>query len=423
MALFPKNPNEALFPGGKKHFLEVIKNEGGPRDLFYLNPQEDFNTGSVLIVSEGEVALFCRDGVIVQEFSAGRYELETSNYPFISRLFNSVSGGVSSFSCRVLFIRLEDSEPIRWGTRTPVQVFDPQMGSPANIRAYGSYVIRVTDAATLYRKLVGNNVRSMSVGYVRQQLEDVVGQEIMGAITSVMGAQAAQGRSIIDVCSHAAEMAGLVEQPVADELSRYGLALQRFSISGLSVPPDDPYLQLVHKRAEQRAEQGVDIVDRAVAQSQAMGAFAAVQPNQAWQAQQSVNIMGQIAQNSGGDVAAAAAGLGVGLGAMGAVDTMSNQIAFGAMGGAPGMAAPAAAPAPAPAAQPTPVPAPAAQPTPAPAPAAAQCPKCGNPLPPTAKFCPECGTPAPRDRHCPQCGSRVADGAKFCPECGTKLEG
>lgn len=409
MALFPKNPNEALFPGRKKHFLEVIKNEGGPRDLFYLNPQEDFNTGSVLVVSEGEVALFCRDGVIVQEFSAGRYELETSNYPFISRLFNSVSGGVSSFSCRVLFIRLEDSEPIRWGTRTPVQVFDPQMGSPANIRAYGSYVIRVTDAATLYRKLVGNNVRSMSVGYVRQQLEDVVGQEIMGAITSVMGAQAAQGRSIIDVCSHAAEMAGLVEQPVADELSRYGLALQRFSISGLSVPPDDPYLQLVHKRAEQR----VDIVDRAVAESQAMGAFAAVQPNQAWQAQQGVNIMGQVAQNSGGDVAAAAAGLGVGLGAMGAVGTMSNQIAFGAMGGAPGMAAPAAAP----------VPAPAAQPTPAPGPAAAQCPKCGNPLPPTAKFCPECGAPAPRDRHCPQCGSRVADGAKFCPECGTKLEG
>lgn len=402
MALFPKNPNEALFPGGKKHFLEVIKNGGGPRDLFYLNPQEDFNTGSVLVVGEGEVALFCRDGVIVQEFSAGRYELETNNYPFISRLFNSVSGGVSSFSCRVLFIRLEDSEPIRWGTRNPVQVFDPLMGSPANIRAYGSYVIRVTDAATLYRKLVGNNVRSMSVGYVRQQLEDVVGQEIMGAITSVMGAQAAQGRSIIDVCSHAAEMAGQVEQPVADELSRYGLALQRFSISGLSVPPDDPYLQLVHKRAEQR----VDIVDRAVAESQAMGAFATVQPSQAWQAQQSVNIMGQVAQNSGGGVAAAAAGLGVGLGAMGAVGTMSNQIALGAMGGAPATA-PAAAPA-----------APAQPAAPAP-----RCPKCGNALSPTAKFCPECGAPAPHERHCPQCGSHVTDGAKFCPECGTKLEG
>ena len=414
MALFPKNPNEALFPGGKKHFLEVIKNEGGPRDLFYLNPQEDFNTGSVLIVGEGEVALFCRDGVIVQEFSAGRYELETNNYPFISRLFNSVSGGVSSFSCRVLFIRLEDSEPIRWGTRNPVQVFDPLMGSPANIRAYGSYVIRVTDAATLYRKLVGNNVRSMSVGYVRQQLEDVVGQEIMGAITSVMGAQAAQGRSIIDVCSHAAEMAGQVEQPVADELSRYGLALQRFSISGLSVPPDDPYLQLVHKRAEQR----VDIVDRAVAESQAMGAFAAVQPSQAWQAQQSVNIMGQVAQNSGGDVAAAAAGLGVGLGAMGAVGTMSNQIALGALGGVPTVA-PASAPASA--AQPA---AP-TQPAAAAQPAATgpHCPKCGNALSPTAKFCPDCGTPAPHERHCPQCGSLVADGAKFCPECGTKLEG
>lgn len=101
MALFPKNPNESLFPGGKKHFTEVIKNDqSGVDQIAYVNSQEDFNIGSTLIVGPGEQAIFLRDGQIVGEpFGPGRYVLETNNYPFVSRLVNAVSGGVSSFHC------------------------------------------------------------------------------------------------------------------------------------------------------------------------------------------------------------------------------------------------------------------------------------------------------------------------------------
>ncbi|MDE6232344.1 MAG: zinc ribbon domain-containing protein, partial [Lachnospiraceae bacterium] len=78
-----------------------------------------------------------------------------------------------------------------------------------------------------------------------------------------------------------------------------------------------------------------------------------------------------------------------------------------------------------------------------------KCPKCGNILPPNAKFCLECGTKieqmssnemicphcgkkTPKGKFCmecgqslankcPNCGSEIPKGGKFCLECGTKL--
>ena len=59
------------------------------------------------------------------------------------------------------------------------------------------------------------------------------------------------------------------------------------------------------------------------------------------------------------------------------------------------------------------------------------CAKCGEPLPPNAKFCLECGSkvtsPAkkessPKQGICASCGAAIADKAKFCPECGKKRQ-
>ena len=47
MGLFNnKNPNEAAYVGGKKHFTDVIKNSGPGELLLWRQPEEDFNTNS-----------------------------------------------------------------------------------------------------------------------------------------------------------------------------------------------------------------------------------------------------------------------------------------------------------------------------------------------------------------------------------------
>ena len=97
MGLFNnKNPNEAVYVGGKKHFTDVIKNSGPGELLLWRQPEEDFNTNSTLIVMPGEEAVFIKGGNIEQVFTSGTYKLDTNNYPFISRLRNAFSGGVFS---------------------------------------------------------------------------------------------------------------------------------------------------------------------------------------------------------------------------------------------------------------------------------------------------------------------------------------
>ena len=113
MALFGKNPNETAYVGGKKHWTDVIKNSGPGELLIWRQPEEDFNTNSTLIVMPGEEAIFIKGGTVEQTFDNGTYKLSTENYPFISRLRNAFSGGISTFNCVVYFVRKADSkEPV-----------------------------------------------------------------------------------------------------------------------------------------------------------------------------------------------------------------------------------------------------------------------------------------------------------------------
>ena len=110
MALFGKNPNETAYTGGKKHWADVIKNTGPGELLIWRQPEEDFNTNSTLIVMPGEEAIFIKGGNIEEVFGNGTYKLSTENYPFISRLRNAFTGGISTFNCVVYFVRKADSQ-------------------------------------------------------------------------------------------------------------------------------------------------------------------------------------------------------------------------------------------------------------------------------------------------------------------------
>lgn len=114
MALFGKNPNEAAYSGGKKHWADVIKNSGSGDLLIWRQPEEDFNTNSTVVVMPGEEAIFIKGGNVEQVFDSGTYKLSTENYPFISRLRNAFTGGISTFNCVVYFVRKAHSMEILW---------------------------------------------------------------------------------------------------------------------------------------------------------------------------------------------------------------------------------------------------------------------------------------------------------------------
>lgn len=82
MAFFKKNPNEARYYEGKKHWVDVLKNTGPENFMIWRQPEEDFNNNSTLIVMPGEAAIFVNEGRIEEVFYSGTYRLSTENYPF-----------------------------------------------------------------------------------------------------------------------------------------------------------------------------------------------------------------------------------------------------------------------------------------------------------------------------------------------------
>lgn len=313
MGLFNKNPNEVAYTGGKKHWADVIKNTGPGELLIWRQPEEDFNTNSTLIVMPGEEAIFIKGGTIEQTFENGTYKLSTENYPFISRLRNAFTGGISTFNCVVYFVRKADSQEIIWGTDSPIQVRDKVWGVRTDARVRGAYKVRIENPAKFLEKLIGNNVPFQ----YQDDLNKYFRNEFQGKIkSSVSKFLNSLGQELIGIDAYLDELSEKVEPFINEALEDYGLKCVKFSLSGLDIDTtkydmlDASQIELIaRQRGYQGDKAGLDIL------------------GSDWARVQGVNVLRDLANNPGaGGVAAAGAGVGMGIGAAGVFGSIAQQV-------------------------------------------------------------------------------------------------
>lgn len=317
MSIF-RNDNESAYVGGRKHWTDVIKNSGDGSLLLWRQPEEDFNTNSTLIVMPGEQAIFIKDGTVEQVFDNGKYRLSTENYPFISRLRNAFSGGVSTFNCVVYFVRKADSRELLWGTPEPISVLDKVYNISTGIQARGSYKVRIVNPAVFLEKLLGNNVFFQEQG----DLDSYFSNEFQQYIQSALGMffQDYQKDLRDSLAANCSNIARELTPQINEVISRYGLALTSFTIASMQANRAD-YAEIDAARKEAYAErfrrQGV-----ALGQKDALDTL-----GQDWGRVTGAEVLSQIATNPGaGGMAAAGAGLGMGLGAGSAFGSIANAV-------------------------------------------------------------------------------------------------
>ncbi len=302
MGIFRKNPNESEFAGGKKHWADVIKNTGAGELLIWRQPEEDFNTNSTLIVMPGEEAIFIKGGTIEQTFGNGTYKLSTENYPFISRLRNAFTGGISTFNSVVYFVRTSHSQEIEWGTQTPIQYFEETFGN-LNVKTFGAYKIQISNGAKFLEKLVGNNVDVETQNGLNKYFANEFQMHIVNSFSQTLDRLKDAGKVIFETVRNTVDLANSVSPLLANILDDYGLKLISFAVASCKIQSDDPEIQkMITDRARMRYL-GDD-----------------------WTRQQQVDIMKETAKNPGaGGIAAAGAGLGMGIAAAGAFGGMAQQ--------------------------------------------------------------------------------------------------
>ena len=379
-------------------FYSVIKNDRPVDDLLiWQHTKEDFNDNSQLIVMESEEALFVKDGVVVETFTAGKYTLNTANFPFLNGLRKLVSGGESPFSCKIYFVDKAHKLEMLWGTDSPIQMRDAEYGFAVGVRARGSYSIQIKDAKKFFVKLVGNTIL-FTKEQIQEQFRSAFQSKIKVTIAKTMKEC---NYTILDMNTELETIGKKVENDLAEILDEYGIRLVNFYVSDISIPEDDPNYQ---------------IINESYAKAHAGKIEAQVQGDM-WGKLTAKELLKDVANNpSAGGAAAMGAGIGVGAASAGVFNSLANQLFAPTQSeqvnqqqsqqnvGTSRVSrfAPKSA-------------------TSAKESKTVKCPNCGKEVPEGSKFCGECGAKI-EEYVCKNCGQKLAPGSKFCGNCGTRRE-
>lgn len=312
MGIFKKNPNEINYPGGEKHWADVIKNSGDASFLVWRQPEEDFNTNSTLIVLPGEEAIFIKGGIIEQVFENGTYKLETSNYPFITRLRTAFTGGISTFNCVVYFLKKAHSLEILWGTEAPIQVRDKLVGIETQLKARGSYKIQIENSAKFLEKLIGNNDKPFTSeglnNYFSNQFQSIIRSNIASVVNESQ-------TELLGIESKLMEISETVSPHLERTLNEYGLRLINFTLAAIVFDSDE-----LRKKYDEIGISALEKLRTAQADKLVFETLGAD-----WTKLQQAEILKLLAKNEGGGLVNMGAGLGFGLTAGSQMADLSNQ--------------------------------------------------------------------------------------------------
>ena len=308
MSIFRSKKN-TLESGTSNSILNSIENtsvlgtSGQSTTLIWRSPYKDFNTNSVLTVNPGEEAVFIKNGKFISKFGPGRHQLSTQKYPFLSSLRNVLSGGQSTFSCEVYFVRTSISTEVLWGTSSPIQLRDPVQKIQTSIIARGAYKVSVADPFSLITKLI-----SQVDSFDNDELLRFFHHQFQQKIKTVLAKQLQQSsEELLGVCARLEEFSNLISSDIAMVFDEYGLKLNDFSISAMDIPEDDPNRQRLEEAYSRSSELRI--------------------LNDDYKMIKGMEIMKDIANNEGGGaMAAMGAGMGMGIGAGSAMAEMAKNV-------------------------------------------------------------------------------------------------
>lgn len=198
--------------------------------------------GAKLIVREGQVAVFVNEGRVADVFHPGTYTLETRNMPLLSTLMGWKHGFNSPFKAEVYFFSTQRFTDLKWGTKNPVILRDPEFG-PVRVRAFGTYGLRVEAPEDFLKELVSTNARF--------HLEDIVDQGrniIISRFSDLLGESKVP---ILDLAGQYDELSDFLLERIAPDFMHYGLGLVGLLVENVSLPPE------VEKALDARSSMGI----------------------------------------------------------------------------------------------------------------------------------------------------------------------
>jgi membrane protease subunit (stomatin/prohibitin family) len=247
--------------------------------------ENEIKYGAQLIVRPAQAAVFVNMGRIADVFPPGQYSLTTKNLPVLSTIMGWKYGFHSPFKAEVYFVSTRNFTNLKWGTKNPVIMSDPEFG-PVRLRAYGTYVMKVVDPARFINEIAGTEGH-FTLEEISEQLRNLIVTRFSDTL----------GESKIPVVSLAAslnDISQFLAEKISPEFQEYGLEVTKLLVENISLPTE------VEEALDKRSSMGI------------------IGNMDNYLKYQGANAMETAAANPGGE---AAAGVGLGMGF-----AMANQM-------------------------------------------------------------------------------------------------
>ena len=213
-------------------FIDVIEWTDDSNDtmVYRFNRQgNEIKYGAKLTVRESQVAVFVNEGEIADVLGPGIYELETNNIPILTNLQHWDHGFNSPFKAEVYFINTKRFTDLKWGTKNPIMVRDPEFVM-VRLRAFGTYEMRIDSPVTFLKEIVGTDGH-FTTSEITAQLTNL----ITSKFATLMGDEAIP---VLDLAGNYEKFSAYITEHIAPNFKAYGLELTKMLIENISLPEE-----------------------------------------------------------------------------------------------------------------------------------------------------------------------------------------
>lgn len=219
-----------IFDFLRGEFIDVIHWTDDTRDTMvkrFEREGHEIKYGAKLTVREGQAAVFVHEGQLADVFTPGMYMLETNNMPILTTLQHWDHGFQSPFKSEIYFVNTTRFNDLKWGTKNPILCRDPEFG-PVRLRAFGTYSIRITNAAQFLTEIVGTD-GEFTMDEISYQIRNIIVQEFSQIIAS-------SGIPVLDMAANTADLSKLMSTEIGPKIADYGLSVPELYIENISLP-------------------------------------------------------------------------------------------------------------------------------------------------------------------------------------------
>lgn len=221
-----------LFDKLRGEFIDIIEWLDSSNDTMvyrFERYQNEIKNGAKLTVREGQVAVFINEGQLADVFPPGMHTLTTENLPILSTLKGWKHGFNSPFKAEVYFVNTRNITAQKWGTKNPITLNDKRFGM-LEIRAFGTYVMRVKDAKLFIKEIVGTDGH-----FTTEEIADQLRSMLVTRFTDAVGEA---NLPVENYASNVNEISNYVRDVLNPEFEQYGLELPKFLIENVSMPEE-----------------------------------------------------------------------------------------------------------------------------------------------------------------------------------------